>query len=87
MKPKVIAYSKGLTVIPFENVIACTEDPSRSGQLVVLVNSSVPDVSCTIIPPEDALEFVDNYNLYLAAVEGITMEPKFVMDNEKDGAA
>lgn len=86
MKPKVIAYSKGLTVIPFENVIACTEDPSRSGQLVVLVNSSVPDVSCTIIQPEDALEFVDNYNLYLTAVEGITMSATLVAD-EKDGAA
>jgi hypothetical protein len=73
MKPKVIAYSKGLTIIPFENVIACTEDPGRSGQLAVLVNSPVADVSCTMIAPEDANEFIELYNIYLAAVEGLQL--------------
>lgn len=87
MKPKIIAYSKGLTIIPFENVIACTEDPGCTGQIVVLVNSPVSDTGCHFVQPENAQEFVDGYNLYLSAVEGITLEPKMIMADEKDGAA
>lgn len=74
MKPKLIAYSKGLTVIPFENVVACTEDPGSTGQLVVLVNTLIKDAGCTFIPPADSQEFVDQYNTYLATVETVTVK-------------
>lgn len=78
MKPKVIAYSKGLTVIPYENVKACTEDPGSTGQLVVLVDHPVADASCTFIAPGEAQSFVDGFNTYLAAVEGLTLSAQFV---------
>lgn len=83
MKPEIIAYSKGFTVIPFENVLALTEDPTVDGQLVVTLNCSghsrLPTVT---IPRQDAQDFVDKYLIYLKTVEGITMTARFVPDED-----
>lgn len=87
MKPKVIAYSKGLTVIPFENVLAVAEDPSVDGQIMVgLSNSSVhvgerSRPHTIVITPDNAQEFIDQYNTYLCTVESLTMTMKFIQED------
>lgn len=79
MKPKVIAWSKGLTVIPFENVICVKEDFTVDGMLNVHVaahsGASARALEVSISSAE-AVEFVDKYNIYLAAVEGLQMQVK-----------
>lgn len=81
MKPKIIAWSKGLTVIPFENVLAVAEDGTTDGQLVVELNSPNKDGATVILGKDDAPLFVEQYNIYLATVEGLTMTMRIVPDN------
>lgn len=81
-KPEIIAFSKGLTVIPFENIIAVMEDDRVDGQLVVAFSTPGKIGPCEItLPREHTVEFIEKYNLYLAAVEGLTMTMNILPDD------
>lgn len=69
-KPELIAYTKGLTVIPFEHVLSVEECFNVDGQLNVFLAGTV---NKAVITPQDAQDFVDKYNNYLAFVEVSTI--------------
>lgn len=73
MKPKVIAWSNGLTVIPFENVLCVTESDDVDGQLIVSINNKKSSGGLSI-RKEDAILFIEQFNTYLAAVEGLQIQ-------------
>ena len=79
MKPKIIAWSKGLTVIPFENVICVKEDFTIDGALNVYVaahtgaSARAQEINISSAEAED---FVAQYNTYLAAIEGLQIVVK-----------
>lgn len=76
LKPEIIAWTNGFTVIPFENVLSVLEDDAVEGQLLVYLDSKRIPSNGIIIGRDHAQAFVDKYNLYLAAVEGITIESR-----------
>lgn len=79
MKPKIIAWSKGLTIIPFENVICTKEDFNIDGALNVYVaahTGASARAQEILIPSTEAEEFVGQYNTYLAAIEGLQIQVK-----------
>lgn len=81
MTPKIIAYSNGLTVIPFENVTAVSEDPSVTGQILVSISGQK---SMIYVNPENAKDFIERYNTYLCTVESLTMTMRIVPDDGGD---
>lgn len=64
--PELIAYSKDLTIIPYENVIACSEDSNVAGQLLISVKGTDPLI---YLEPDDAPGFIDGFNKYLTMYE------------------
>lgn len=71
MKPKIIAWSKGFNVIPFENVLSVVESSTVDGQLEIEMTGSKSKF--INIPAADAQDFVDLYNIYLCTVESLTL--------------
>lgn len=67
-KPKIIAWTKGLTVIPFESIHAVDESHSSTGAICVFI-----DRKQILIPKADASQFIEQYNHYLAFVEESTI--------------
>jgi hypothetical protein len=82
IKPKIIAWSNGFTVIPFENVLSVQED-TIEGQLVVYIDSKRIAADAMIIGKKHAQEFIDQYNTYLATVESLTVSIQ--LDDLPDG--
>jgi hypothetical protein len=79
MKPKIIAWSNGLTIIPYENVIFVKEDFTVDGALNVYVSAhSGASGRCqeVMINSTDAIDFINHYNTYLAAIEGLQIQVK-----------
>jgi hypothetical protein len=76
LKPEIIAWTNGFTVIPFENVLSVIEDDTVEGQILVYLDSKRIPSNGVVIGRDNAQAFVDKYNLYLAAVEGITLDSK-----------
>lgn len=76
IKPKVIAYSKDLVIIPFDNVAAVDGDYSTNaeGEIVSAVigiaikglKGEAPHIS---LDGDDADDFINGYNKWLRAIE------------------
>lgn len=83
LKPKIIAWSRGLQVIPFEHVVAVDEAGHITDGLLVMVDLKTSNPTGYVIKPKDAQDFIDQYNNYLAIVESITVSIQ--LDDVPDG--
>lgn len=71
-RPKLIAYSNGCTILPFENVKYINGDtyPDRGETLSIYIEHKHGEV---LLSGDDVGAFIKQYNEYLAFVEAATV--------------
>lgn len=77
-KPELIAYTKGLTIIPFENV-KCASGDIINGKTKLFVFLDFKENEIILIDDEADL-FLEQYNTYLAFIEAATISDLAAQD-------